>query len=95
MDGEEIAALKKQLREDGYNIYVYSYPGGMCFPRHVHDHHTVHIILSGAMRITIGDSEHVLGAGQRIAIPADEVHTAEVLGETPAVILDATKSRHP
>ncbi|PLX32539.1 MAG: hypothetical protein C0600_02215 [Ignavibacteria bacterium] len=94
MDSEQIAALKQQLRDEGYNIYVYSYPGGMCFPPHSHDHDTIHVVLNGAMRISMEESDHILKPGERFKVPADVMHTAEVLGEMPVVILDATPPRN-
>jgi mannose-6-phosphate isomerase-like protein (cupin superfamily) len=90
MDGEQIAAIKQQLRDEGYNIYVYSYPGGMCFPPHSHDHDTIHVVLNGMMRVTMNDTDFILRAGERFVVPADTQHSAEVLGEMPVVVLDAT-----
>jgi quercetin dioxygenase-like cupin family protein len=90
MDSEQIAALKQQLRDEGYNLYVYSYPGGMCFPPHSHDHNTIHVVLNGAMKVTLDDTDHILKSGERFLVPANMLHTAEVLGEMPVVILDAT-----
>ena len=93
MDGEQIAALKQQLKDEGYNIYVYSYPGGMCFPPHKHDHDTIHVVLNGSMKVTIDDTDHILKTGERFVVPANVMHTAEVIGEMPVVILDATPQR--
>lgn len=94
MDSEQIAALKQQLRDEGYNLYVYSYPGGMCFPPHAHDHDTIHVVLNGAMKISMDDIDHILKPGERFTVPAKVMHTAEVLGEMPVVILDATPPRN-
>lgn len=93
MDSDQVAAIKQQLKDEGYNIYVYSYPGGMCFPPHMHDHDTIHIVLSGAMKVSIEDADHILKPGERFVVPANKLHTAEVLGEMPVVILDATPPR--
>ena len=93
MDSEQIAALKQQLKDEGYNIYVYSYPGGMCFPPHSHDHDTIHVVLNGAMKISMKEDDHILKPGERFTVPAHVMHTAEVLGEMPVVILDATPPR--
>jgi len=90
MDGEQIAALKQQLKDEGYNLYVYSYPGGMCFPSHSHDHDTLHVLLNGSMKITMDGADFILKPGQRFLISANTIHAAEVLGEMPAVVLDAT-----
>ena len=91
MDSEQLAEIKRQLRDEGYNIYVYSYPGGMCFPLHAHDHDTVHVVLNGLLKVTMDSTDHILVAGERFIIPANIVHSAEVLGDSPVVCLDATK----
>jgi len=91
MEREIIEQIKKSLKDEGYNIYEYSYPNGMCFPRHAHPHETVHVVLSGSLKITIDDIDHILGPGRRFIVPADTPHSAEVLGTTPVVCLDATR----
>ena len=93
MDHEQVADLKQKLKDEGYYIYVYSYPGGMCFPPHSHAHETVHVVLSGTMQVTMDGEDHMLVPGERFIIPADKQHSAEVLGESPVVILDATPHR--
>ena len=91
MNGDTIADLKKQLKQEGYNIYVYSYPGGMYFPIHTHNHDTIHVVLSGMMRVRMDDTDHYLEPGTRFVIPANVPHSAEVVGESPVVCIDATK----
>ena len=94
MDIEEITAIKHKLRDEGYNIYVYSYPGGMCFPHHVHAHDTIHIVLSGTLKVSLNGTEHILQQGERFLIPAGHDHSAEVLGDLAVVCVDATKPAH-
>jgi mannose-6-phosphate isomerase-like protein (cupin superfamily) len=91
MDSETIANLKQQLKTEGYNIYVYSYPGGMCFPMHMHDHDTIHVVLSGSLKVSMDGADHYLTPGERFTIPARTMHSAEIIGEMPVVCLDATK----
>jgi quercetin dioxygenase-like cupin family protein len=93
MDSDQITAIKHELREEGYNIYVYSYPGGMCFPKHSHNHDTVHVVLSGTIKVIIDGDEFILKIGERFPIAAGIVHYAEVLGDTPLVCIDATKPK--
>jgi quercetin dioxygenase-like cupin family protein len=91
MDSEQITQLKRTLKEEGFNIYVYSYPDGMIFPMHAHDHETIHVVLSGSMKITMDDTDHILTPGQRFRVPPGAQHSAEVLGSSPVVCLDATR----
>jgi mannose-6-phosphate isomerase-like protein (cupin superfamily) len=91
MDSDQISALKRALKEEGFNIYVYSYPDGMIFPMHAHEHETIHVVLSGSMKITMDDTDHILSPGHRFRVPPGTPHSAEVLGSTPVVCLDATR----
>lgn len=91
MDSQEVSRIKQELRDEGYNLYVHSHPAGMFFPEHKHDHVTLHIILSGKMSITMDGEVHFLQSGDRLEIPADTDHSAEVLGESPVVCIDARK----
>ena len=94
MDSDRIAEIKRQLKDEGYNIYVYSYPDGMQFTNHSHEHETIHVILSGSMKITMHNSDFILMPGERFVVPAHAVHSAEVLGTSPVVCLDATRQGH-
>ncbi|MAT39705.1 MAG: hypothetical protein CL946_08895 [Ectothiorhodospiraceae bacterium] len=91
MDGDQIAQIKNELKEQGYTIYVYSYPPAMYFPEHKHEYPKLHVVLSGSLKITLPDREVILNEGERIEIDADIPHTAEVLGETPLICVDAAK----
>jgi quercetin dioxygenase-like cupin family protein len=93
MDSERIAEIKHSLKTEGYNIYVYSYPGGMFFPLHNHDHDTIHVVLSGSLKITVDGIDEILDPGERFVIPALVPHSSEVLGDSPVVCMDATKPR--
>ena len=93
MDIDRVTSIKHELRQEGYNIYVYSYPGGMCFPRHSHNHDTIHIVLSGTVKIVIDGTEYFPKMGERFSISAGTVHSAEVLGETPLICIDATRPK--
>ena len=91
MDSEQIAFVKNELRRDGYSIYVYSYPAGMCFGEHQHNYSKLHVVLSGLLRVTFEGEDHILHSGDRLLVPARTPHSAEVLGETSVVCIDATK----
>ncbi len=91
MDSAEISQIKHELKEQGYTIYVYSYPCGMYFPEHKHSYAKLHIVLSGTLKISMPDNEVVLKPGDRFEVPANVPHTAEVIGDGPMVCIDATK----
>ncbi|MBL0176559.1 MAG: cupin domain-containing protein [Ignavibacteria bacterium] len=91
MDSDQMAELKRSLKAEGYNIYVYSYPDGMIFPMHSHEYETIHVVLSGSMKVTMADTDHILSPGMRFLVPPGVAHSAEVLGSSPVVCLDATR----
>lgn len=91
MEHQEVTNLKKQLREQGYNLYVHSHPAGTFFPEHKRPHVTLHIILAGSLRVVIDGDETVLNVGERLEIPANTMYSAEVVGESPVVCIDARK----
>ncbi len=91
MDAEEISSVKQELRSQGYNIYVYSYPAGMCICTHQHGYSKLHVLLNGSMILIVNGTEHLLHPGDRILVPANTPHSAEILGEFSAVCIDATK----
>jgi quercetin dioxygenase-like cupin family protein len=84
-------ALKKKLEARGYSVQRYVYPPGTYFPPHAHELDKIDAVLEGRFRIAIGDDDHVLEAGDAVAIPAGTLHSAEVIGDEPVVSLDATK----
>jgi quercetin dioxygenase-like cupin family protein len=63
----------------------------MYFPEHKHNYPKVHIVLSGKLKIILPDDEVILTEGERLEVPANTPHTAEVLGDGPMVCIDATK----
>lgn len=91
MDSQEVSQIKQDLRDQGYNLYVHSHPAGMCFPEHTHEALTLHIVLSGKMSITMDGEIFILQSGDRLEVPANTPHSAEVLGESPVVCIDARK----
>lgn len=85
------AALGRKLAAMGYRVAVYAYPPGTRFPPHTHAVDKVDAVLSGRLRITLGEAAVVLEAGDWVEVPAGAVHTAEVVGEDPVVSLDAVR----
>ena len=53
---------------------------------HSHDAEQVSMILRGAVKVTMGATEQVAGAGSIIHIPAKAVHMFEILGEETEIL---------
>jgi quercetin dioxygenase-like cupin family protein len=81
--------MRRKLESLGYRVTCYIYPPGSVFPRHQHAADKVDGVVSGRFRISMGGEEHVLEAGDWIAVPRGALHSAEVVGEEPVVSLDA------
>ena len=58
-------------------------PGGRN-PSHRHDREEVLLVRAGAVRLTLGDEEFALAAGDTAIIPAETLHQLENRGDTAA-----------
>ena len=83
--------MKKKLENDGFLVVVYTYLPGTYFPEHTHSIDKIDTVISGQFRMTAMGKKFILGPGDMLLVPANTVHTAEVIGENPVVSLDATK----
>ena len=84
-------ALHRKLETRGYAVSRYAYPPGTRFPPHTHGIDKIDAVVSGRFRMTMGDIDAVLEAGDCLAVPRGAVHSAEVVGDEPVVSLDATR----
>ena len=86
-------ALKNKLQRLGYSVNRYVYPPGTYFPDHTHGVDKIDAVITGQLRIAIGDDSVILKAGDFIKVPRGAVHSAEVIGDEPVGSLDAVKMR--
>ncbi|HDN27175.1 MAG TPA: cupin domain-containing protein [Thioploca sp.] len=84
-------AMRRKLEERGYVVNRYVYPPSTYFPPHTHGVDKIDGVLSGRFRLEMGGKSVILEAGDAIAVPKGEVHSAEVVGDEPVVSLDAIK----
>ena len=85
------ANMRKTLEAEGYSVAKYTYPPGTFFPDHTHSFDKKDTVLRGRFRIRMLGEEVVLEPGDMITVPANTVHSAEVVGDEPVVSLDASK----
>ncbi|WP_455211072.1 cupin domain-containing protein [Kaarinaea lacus] len=85
-------AMRTKLQQRGYHVNRYVYPPGTHFPDHAHGVDKIDGVLSGRFRMTMGGQAIVLEAGDCLAVPKGEIHSAEVVGSEPVVSLDAVKT---
>jgi len=76
MDEEQLA---RALKQEGFrHTYVWQDAPNASYPDHTHATETAHIILSGAMTLTMDGGSHTYRAGERCDVPAGAVHSARM-----------------
>ena len=85
------AALRRKLEARGYQVTRYVYPPGTVFPPHSHGVDKIDAVVSGRFQMSILGKSVVLEAGDCLAVPRGEVHSAAVVGDQPVVSLDAVR----
>jgi quercetin dioxygenase-like cupin family protein len=78
------------LEYEGYEVALYTYREGTVFAEHQHAQAKCDAVLSGTLRISVGDRVFELGPGDRLYVPAGTLHSAEVVGSQTVVSLDGT-----
>ena len=79
------------LENEGYEVAVYAYREGTVFPEHAHAQDKCDAVLDGTLRVTIAGVALDLKAGDRLYLPAQTRHSAEVVGRKTVLSLDGTK----
>jgi quercetin dioxygenase-like cupin family protein len=62
-------------------------PGGT-YELHSHPHEQISVMVSGRMRLTVGDEVRDIGPGDMWYAPANVEHGGEILGDEPVVFID-------
>ena len=62
-------------------------PGGT-YELHSHTHEQASVMISGRMRLTVGDEVREIGPGDMWFAPANVEHGGEILGDEPVVFID-------
>jgi quercetin dioxygenase-like cupin family protein len=82
--------MMRALELEGYEVLLYSYRAGTVFPEHEHARPKCDAVVAGILRVTVAGKSFDLAAGDRIYLPANTRHAAEVLGSETVVSLDGT-----
>jgi quercetin dioxygenase-like cupin family protein len=79
------------LRSDHFEVIRIHFEKGHGADPHSHEHDQFTYILSGRMRVTLGDGEEVyeIGPGQATFNPTGVVHSVEALEDTTALSIKA------
>ena len=68
---------------------------GSSYPLHSHEREQFSFMLSGRMRLTVGDQVSEIGAGDMWYAPSNVEHGGEILGDEPVVFVDAYSPPRP
>ncbi len=63
--------MMRLLEMEGYDVLVYTYRPGTVFPEHQHAQNKCDGVLSGTLRITVGDAAFDLGPAIVSTFPAE------------------------
>ena len=83
--------LKEMLAGQGLESELYSDPPRLKYGRHKHPFDDFVVIVSGRMKIKTDKHEWTMKPGDRLNIPANTLHSAEILGRTEVQYLSAAK----
>jgi len=83
--------LRQGLVRQGLESELYSDPPKLKYGRHKHDFDDFIVIVTGRMKVITDHHEWVLKPGDRLDLPANTMHSAEMLGTTEVSYLSAAK----
>jgi S-methyl-1-thioxylulose 5-phosphate methylthiotransferase len=78
-----------------YRLRHFHVPAGGRTARESHPHDHGVIIVAGRARVTLGEEEHEVGAGDVVYVAGDELHCFEALGEESLEFLCVSPPRRP
>ncbi len=91
-----LEALRGALTGEGLMVSEWTDSAGTVYPVHAHDYAEVRVVVRGALRIGLPETgeEFTLGPGDRLDLPANTPHWADVSAQGPVVYLSAAQNGH-
>ena len=89
----QLSTLRLALQREGLNAAWWSQVPGTRVPQHEHPFPEARWVLSGFLRVFIGDEVVELGPGDRLDLPPGTKHGYEVLGLAPVVFVTGSTVR--
>ena len=83
----QLSALRRELQREGLNTAWWSEVPGVRVEEHEHPFPESRWVLSGYLRVYVGDEIVELGPGERLDLPPGTKHGFEVIGLSPAVFV--------
>lgn len=91
-----LEALRSALTGEGLTISEWADPVGTVYPVHMHEYPEVRVVVHGQLRVGLPETgeEFVLAPGDRLDLPANTPHWADVNGHGAVVYLSASRLNH-
>lgn len=91
-----LEALRSALTGEGLTVSEWADPTGTVYPVHAHEYPEVRVVVRGSLRVGLPETgeEFILAPGDRLDLPANTPHWADVQGHGPVVYLSASKNNH-
>ena len=89
----QLSTLRAELQQEGLATAWWSEVPGTRISQHEHPFPEARWVLSGFLRVHIGDEVVELGPGDRLDLPPGTKHGFEVLGLSPAVFVTGATDR--
>jgi quercetin dioxygenase-like cupin family protein len=86
-----INKIRARLEQEGLRPYRFDMVPGDAYGDHAHPEAEIRWVVSGRMRVLIDHEEIILEPGDRLDLPANVVHSADVFGEEVVVTLCASR----
>ena len=83
--------LQEMLKAQGLASELYSDRAGTKYGKHKHDFDDFIVIVSGKMKLATDEHEWTLKPGDRLDLPANTFHRAEMIGKDEVRYLSAAK----
>ena len=83
--------LRARLEADGYRVTLHLLAPGTSFAAHCPCESRIAAVFCGQLRVVSSGGERMLGPGDWMEVPAGVVMSAEVVGDSPVLGLDATR----
>jgi quercetin dioxygenase-like cupin family protein len=83
--------LKRLLEAEGLEVELYSDLPGTKYGRHKHPFDDFVVIVSGKMKIITDSHEWLMKPGDRLDLPKNTSHSAEIIGKEEVRYLSAAK----
>jgi quercetin dioxygenase-like cupin family protein len=91
----QLSALRRELQREGLNTAWWSEVPGVHVEEHQHPFPEARWVLSGYLRVYVGDEVVDLGPGERLDLPPGTTHRFEVIGLSPAVFVTGSTQAVP